>query len=246
MGDLLRKEEEHKVKVGLCGFVMARKKYFALFDLIEIQQSFYQMPKIETAEKWRRAVPAGFEFTMKAWQLITHEPSSPTYRRLGEIIDSSGFRYYGRFQATPEVLAAWRRTAEFGSTLGASIIVFQCPASFRPTEDNVKAMREFFGSINRASFQLAWEPRGKWPDDLVQKLCEELDLIHCVDPFKNKPLHGKSQYFRLHGITGYDYSFTKDELANLAVWIKNKPTYVLFNNTHMIEDALRFKQLLSK
>ncbi|KGN41169.1 hypothetical protein N801_08795 [Knoellia aerolata DSM 18566] len=27
-------------------------------------------------------VPADFEFTMKAWQVITHESNSPTYRRM--------------------------------------------------------------------------------------------------------------------------------------------------------------------
>jgi uncharacterized protein YecE (DUF72 family) len=70
--------EGRQIKVGCCGFVVAQKKYFSLFDLIEIQQSFYQMPKIETAQKWHSAAPAGFQFTMKAWQLITHEPSSPT------------------------------------------------------------------------------------------------------------------------------------------------------------------------
>jgi len=238
--------EGRQIKVGCCGFVVAQKKYFSLFELIEIQQSFYQVPKIETAQKWRSAAPPGFEFTMKAWQLITHEPSSPTYRRLGEKIEPSRSGDYGRFQATSEVFDAWRRTAEFARTLGASIIVFQCPASFTATEDNTDNMRNFFNMIDRKDFICAWEPRGKWPEDVVGKLCEELGLIHCVDPFKNKPLHGEFQYFRLHGITGYDYSFTDEELASLVVWSENKPTYVLFNNTAMREDGLRFKWLIKK
>ena len=88
--------------------------------------------------------------------------------------------------------------------------------------------------------------RPEWPDEEIGKLCEELGLIHCVDPFKNKPLHGDFQYFRLHGITGYEYPFTDEDLATLAVWTENKPSYVLFNNGSMREDALRFKQFLDE
>jgi hypothetical protein len=57
--------EEGQIKVGCCGFAAAQKKYFELFKVIEIQQTFYQLPEIRTAEKWRDAAPPGFEFTMK-------------------------------------------------------------------------------------------------------------------------------------------------------------------------------------
>src|SRR5512134_2608231 len=62
------------MKVGCCGFVVAQRQYYRLFELIEIQQTFYRLPRLETAAKWRDAAPDGFEFTIKASQLITHEP----------------------------------------------------------------------------------------------------------------------------------------------------------------------------
>lgn len=232
------------VKVGCCGFAAAQKKYFELFKVIEIQQTFYQLPELKTAEKWRGAAPPGFEFTMKAWQLVTHVPSSPTYRRLRERIDQGKADRYGSFRATAEVRTAWKRTAEFAKALGASLIVFQCPASFKPLAQNLKNMRRFFNQIDRAGFTFAWEPRGPWPDDLIRTLCEELDLIHCVDPFKNEPLFGAIDYFRLHGITDYVYTYTDEELNVLRKKISNKPTYVMFNNNTMKEDALRFLALL--
>jgi uncharacterized protein YecE (DUF72 family) len=235
---------KHEIRVGCCGFAAAQKKYFELFKTIEIQQTFYQLPEIKTAEKWRSAAPPGFEFTMKAWQLMTHVPSSPTYRRLRERIDPGKRDRYGGFRATSEVLGAWRRTAEFASALGASIIVFQCPASFRPLPQNVKNMQAFFGKIDRAGFTLAWEPRGPWPEDLVMRVCEEFDLIHCVDPFQNEPLFGSLDYLRLHGAPNYVYTYTDKELEILRNKIREKPTYVMFNNNTMKEDALRFLRLL--
>ena len=93
-------------------------------------------------------------------------------------------------------------------------------------------------------FLFAWEPRGKWPEALVLQLCEELQLIHCVDPFKNKSQYGDIQYFRLHGITGLSYQYTDADLQRLKEeWIHEKPTYLLFNNNWMKDDALRFTEL---
>lgn len=223
----------------------AQKKYFRLFGLIEIQSTFYQLPRLHIAEKWRASAPAGFEFTMKAWQLITHEPSSPTYRRLTEKIAPQKFDRYGRFRPTEEVLEAWQRTALFAKTLGASLVLFQCPASFLPTKENVANMRDFFGQIPTEGLQLAWEPRGKWPEKIIHQLCEELELIHCVDPFKDKPLSGDFQYFRLHGITGYRYHYKDEDLEQLIKWARKRPSYLLFNNNWMKEDALRLMELTS-
>lgn len=234
---------ESKPKIGCCGFVVAQQEYFRFFKLIEIQQTFYQLPRLQTAEKWRRTAPADFDFTLKAWQLITHEPSSPTYRRLGKKIGPAQKNRYGRFRPTMEVLEAWHQTAMFACALKAKIVLFQCPASFRPNRLNVNNMREFFSRIDRKDFSFAWEPRGEWPTDLILELCQDLQLIHCVDPFKNVAQYGDFHYFRLHGITGYYYQYTDSDLRSLANWIKEKPSYVLFNNNFMKDDALRFLEL---
>ena len=233
-----------KIKIGCCGFAVAQGKYFRLFKLIEIQQTFYKLPRILTAGKWRKLAPQDFEFTMKAWQLITHDPSSPTYRRLGRIIDPSEKEHYGSFRFTKKVLEAWERTALVAHVLGATFIVFQCPAGFRPDADNVQNMRNFFSRIDRGSLHFVWEPRGSWPKKLILELCKELGLIHCVDPFKNRPQYGDIQYFRLHGMNGYSYHYTDLDLKNLKNWALKKPTYVLFNNIWMKDDALRFMELV--
>jgi uncharacterized protein YecE (DUF72 family) len=71
-----------RLKVGCCGFRSARADYVQLFPVVEVQQTFYQPPQISTLKRWREDAPTDFEFTIKAWQLITHEARSPTYKRL--------------------------------------------------------------------------------------------------------------------------------------------------------------------
>jgi len=130
------------IKVGCCGFSLAQKKYFELFRLVEIQQHSTRSLGLRRL-KMAQAAPQNFEFTMKAWQLITHEPWSPTYRRLNEKIDPSLYGRYGRFRNTPEVFDAWSRTADFAQTL--EVIRYRLPvsASFSPIPENVNTMREF-------------------------------------------------------------------------------------------------------
>jgi uncharacterized protein YecE (DUF72 family) len=47
--------------------------YSSLFNSIEINSSFYKLPRRVTMEKWVSEVPDGFRFTLKLWRGITHE-----------------------------------------------------------------------------------------------------------------------------------------------------------------------------
>lgn len=104
-------------------------------------------------------------------------------------------------------------------------------------------MEHFFQRIERDGSLLAWEPRGKWEKRRVEELCQRLNLIYCLDPFKTPPREGGTQYFRLHGIGGYRYRYTSRDLFQIKEWCKKHPTYCLFNNIYMWNDALRFKSL---
>jgi len=41
------------VKVGRCGFAGSQTGYFQSFELVEVQQTFYEPPRKTTAERWR-------------------------------------------------------------------------------------------------------------------------------------------------------------------------------------------------
>jgi uncharacterized protein YecE (DUF72 family) len=243
------------IRVGCCGFPMAKAEYYRRFSVVEIQQTFYNMPRIHTAERWRkeamtsraRSGQGDFQFTMKAWQLITHETASPTYRRLRKAIPAGQKELYGSFRPTEPVLNAWTETAAVAHALGAKVIVFQCPPRFTPTPEHVENLRRFLQSTDRGTFKMAWEPRGEWPPNLIGRLCKELDLVHVVDPLKQVPQGEGLRYFRLHGVTGYRYLHTDEDLQKLAEQCTTDSlTYVLFNNQFMAEDALRFQKLLAR
>jgi uncharacterized protein YecE (DUF72 family) len=233
------------VKVGCCGFGVARPKYFQEFSLVEIQQTFYQPPKPDTIKRWRDEAPSDFEFTMKAWQLITHEPSSPTYRRLKKALSEKEKNQIGAFRWTDSVRLAWGTTLQVAQLLKADKVIFQCPASFTPTSENKDRMRQFFSGIERSGTTCIWEPRGEWQKDEIVALCQELNLIHCVDPFKAECVTDGLHYYRLHGISGYHHKYTDNELYDLAQrFAGGTQTYFLFNNVSMWQDSARFKQLL--
>ncbi len=226
---------------------MNRAAYFAHLSVVEIQQTFYHPPELATAERWRREAPSGFIFTLKAWQLITHVPASPTYRRLRMAIPAEKKDRYGAFRSTDEVFAAWERTAEIAAALHARVIVFQSPASFHPTRENEENMRRFFSAIDRKGYRLAWEPRGEWRAQDIKSLCRELELIDAVDPFQTSPTWGNIRYYRLHGIGGYRYKYSGEELARLkALAEEETDTFFMFNNSYMHEDALAFARLVGE
>lgn len=237
-----------RVKAGCCGFRMARREYTAHFPVVEVQQTFYQPPQVKTLERWRAEAPKDFEFTLKAWMLITHEARSPTYRRLKRELTEEERDECGAFRPTPIVREALDVTLACAEALKARRILFQCPASFKPTKENVKNMREFFERMKRPrGMQLLWEPRGGWADTLVRELCQELDLTHVVDPFSARTVTPERCYFRLHGRRGFRYVYEDEELEELYGMLPKKGTsYVLFNNVRMREDAARFQRLIEQ
>lgn len=233
-----------RIRIACCGFPVSKNQYYKKFDLVELQKTFYQPPGMPTVEKWREETPPNFEFTLKAWQLITHPPTSPTYRKLRTPISDDKKENYGSFKPTDEVFSAWETIDNICQILKARVIIFQCPAKFAPTSENVQNLKKFFRSIQRRDYAFAWEPRGMWDPPKIKDLCEELHLIHCVDPFKSKPLHGEFRYFRLHGKDGYRYRYTDKDLLELKEkWIQQGHIYFMFNNVFMWEDAQRFKEL---
>src|SRR3972149_6780174 len=124
------------IKVGCYGFPKGMGKYFQEFRLVEVQQTFYRPPKVETAVRWRALAPPGFEFTVKACQVITHAPGSPTYRRAGVEIPAGDVDKYGFFRPSHQVREAWDRTGEVAAALDAQVVLSQSPPSFRPTDEN--------------------------------------------------------------------------------------------------------------
>jgi uncharacterized protein YecE (DUF72 family) len=235
-----------KVKIGTSGFRTNKAEYAKVLSCVEVQQTFYQPPQLRTLERWRAETPAEFEFAVKAWQLITHEAKSPTYKRLKRELSETERAETGYFKPTAIVREGWETTLACARALKAKTILFQCPASFKQNTENIDNLKRFFSGIRRGKLNFCWEPRGKWDAGVIKDICEEADLWHVVDPFVAKTVTPQKRYYRLHGRTGWRYKYEDDELAELAAMMpKNKTSYVFFNNIYMTEDALKFQELLS-
>jgi len=241
------RESSDGVRIGLCGWTVAQPAYVQRYRVVEVQHTFYEPPADALLARWRRQVPVGFEFTLKAWQLVTHASSSPTYRRMKVRLTEEDRGEVGAFRSTPPVLRAWTRTLECAQVLRATAVLLQCPASFRPTTENVGRMRAFLAEVQRPAGRLLWEPRGTWPTALLQELCAELDLVHVVDPMQIETVTPEQTYYRLHGTTGSRHVHTDEELLRLRDMVDGRDEpYVLFNNIPRAQDAGRFLDLLRR
>jgi len=238
-----------RVRIGLCGFTMAMEDYALHFPVIEVQHTFYEPPRDLILQRWRAVTAPTLEYTMKVWQLVTHRPSSPTYRRMKRRLApgvAPGF-----FRDSEAVAEGWQRSVQCATVLEATALLFQCPASFTPDPENVELMRRFFGRITRPPARLLWEPRGaRWVAEraLALSLCRELDLVHVVDPFVTAPDPRQPVYWRLHGATGPRSSYSDahhQQLRDMLDAVSNTaPRYVMFNNLLRVGDARRFIQLV--
>lgn len=241
------------IKIGTCGWgYLNTKEYFGsnwkdkyasvlqayakLFDCVEVNSTFYRIPRLTTPLKWRREVDEvnkSFEFTVKLSKIITHD-----------------HKFSGG-----ECLKVYKIYEEICNGLDAKVLLIQTAASFKPTPINISNLTSFLKKI-QPKIKLVWEPRGAWYDEpkLIRKICSDFEVIHCVDPFRNEPLYfgrDKIAYFRLHGFgkpSMYNYIFSEQELKKLKQIIKKlsgkvKMVYVFFNNMNMYQDALRFKKL---
>lgn len=241
------------IRVGCCGYPVKQKLYQEKFSVIEINSTFYNIPKETVSEKWQKEAPANFEFIIKASQLITHPANSPTYQRSGKL--SGKIKNYGYFQDTPEVFGALEKTLAFARHLNCQKILLQTPLSFIPNYDNLRNLYNFFKKLKRyhhlwwQKFTFILEVRGnKWTERLRQKISDDLEVVPAIDPLRNQPLKAPFNYFRVHGrYSGeriiYEHKFSDTELKKILALCNKQINYVMFNNTNRWEDAQKFLKL---
>jgi uncharacterized protein YecE (DUF72 family) len=220
----------HMIKIGCCGYPVAKSKYRKELSLVELNSTFYRYPKPSTVVKWREEAPKIFEFTVKAHQDISH-------------------RFRLNLTKSRE---SFGKMKEVCRKLQAHILLVQTPASFRP--DRMHEAESFFRNAERDNLIVVWETRGSiWEEAetraLLRTLLEELDVPHVTDLFRSMPVYAADvAYLRLHGHGErmYYYQYKNEELEELyrktrRLDTASRQVYVLFNNLSMFEDAKRFR-----
>ncbi len=156
--------------------------YAGKFGAVEINNTFYRMPKESVLLDWAAKVPETFRFAIKASQRITH------YGRLKDVQDSLEY-----FTRTVSVLGDRR-----GPTL------FQLPPNFRK---DLPRLTDFLALLPRG-WKAAFEFRDEsWHDDQVYDALKAKDAALCIadhDDFQAPVLTTASWgYARLHRLA-YD------------------------------------------
>jgi len=213
----------------------SRLEYYAsIFNSIEINSSFYKLPKTSTIIRWREAVPEYFQFTFKLPKTVSH--SKGLHFNDGEI---------ERFLQTINNVGKKK-----------ACILVQLSPSLKL--DKIKQLQKLLKTLDKANKQRAWkvavEFRNKiWYNDEIFELLQKYncslvqqDLPASATPYK-EPITDVV-YLRFHGIEkGYRGSYNDKLLLEYAQGIKQwlhegKCVYTYFNNT--LGDAFNNLQTL--
>ncbi|MFP3268449.1 MAG: DUF72 domain-containing protein [Desulfurococcales archaeon] len=247
------------IRVGVCGFPRKAKDVFSNLDAVEIQSSFYEPLTEKRIDSIRKANEAKKDISVKAWQVITHPPGSPTWKKMRKRPEGD-VENYGYLKPTEENFSAFTLSLSQAERLGAFALVLQTPPSMPYNEGHLKNIEDFFsfasGESSRKGIELIWEPRGSYAEDLrfLSKISEK-GIAICSDYLRRGILvEGELMYSRLHGLGGrevnYRYRYSDEDLEKLKEmifpFIGKRKIYIMFNNVYMFEDALRFKRILGE
>lgn len=210
-------------------------KYYAKhFDTVEINNTFYHLPKQKSVENWHKQSPKDFLYSVKANRFITH------IKRLNEPAESLE-RFFEIINLLKEKLGP---------------ILFQLPPSFHKNLDRLK---EFIGYLPKTIHSVFEFRHKSWYTKDTYKLLEKHNISFCVHdlPATKTPLIviGDTIYIRFHGSTGrYEGDYSETMLKDWAKWIKEHKKivhniYAYFNNdynAYAVYNAKSLKQLVNE
>ena len=213
-------------------------RYATRFDVAEINSTFYRPHQPRTFERWAATVPAGFRFSVKLPQAITHE---------------------ARLQGVGSALSAFLDSvAALGPRLGGMLVQLPPSLAF-----DARVASTFFSMLRRRSdAPVACEPRhASWFMPAADMVWERHAIARVAADPARLPAAAQPggsgadwRYWRWHGSPRIYYSryddATLEELAS-GMRAHSKPAapaWCILDNTaggHAVEDAARLQALLA-
>ena len=190
--------------------------YATLFDTVEVNNTFYRLPKRDSVARWVEQTPEDFVFTVKASRYLTH------VKRLTDL--GPGVR---RFYERIEPLV---RSPKLGPVL------WQLPANFRRDEERLSAALERIPA-GRHCFEFRHE---SWFAPEIYELLRAHGVAlvigdHPERSFKSHELTTDWTFIRFHyGHRGRNGNYSERELEEWAgridAWRSRVEVYAYFNN----------------
>jgi uncharacterized protein YecE (DUF72 family) len=206
--------------------------YAKQFDTVEINNTFYHLPKKKSVQRWYELAPKGFVYTVKANRYITH---------------------IKRLKGVSEPLERFFKMAGLlKEKLGP--VLYQLPPSLHKDLDLLKAFIKLLPKRGLSVFEFRHK---SWYDEETLKLLDEKGAAFCIHDLGGlktpRVITGDVIYIRFHGPTGrYAGNYTKKALQKWADWIKEhkkevRSVYAYFNNDvagHAIRNAKQIEEQL--
>jgi uncharacterized protein YecE (DUF72 family) len=190
--------------------------YATLFDTVEVNSTFYRLPKRDSVARWVEQTPENFLLTIKASRYLTH------VKRLREL-GPGAERFYERIDPL-------LRSPKMGP------ILWQLPGTFRRDDDRLRSALEQLPP-GRHCFEFRHE---SWfvPEvyDLLRAHRAALVIgDHPERPFQSFELTADWTFIRFHyGMRGRNGNYSKTELEEWAEriegWRREVAVYAYFNN----------------
>jgi len=206
--------------------------YFERFDTVELNNSFYHLPKQAALECWRDSTPDGFCFAAKGSRFLTH------MKKLKD--PEQGLQ---RFFEHLDVLQ---------HKLGP--ILWQLPPNWELDLERLSTFIDCVPRYRRHAFEFR---NPTWNVPSVYELLKRSNMAYCAYHLAGfeSPIEITADfaYVRLHGPGGkyqgtYDTGALKAWADRIQQWRRElKSVYVYFDNDeagHATRDARRLKELL--
>ena len=206
-------------------------RYAQVFRTVEINNTFYHLPREETFNAWRRQAPENFIYAVKANRFITH---------MKKLKDPAS--------TLEKFLPRAKRLEEH---LGP--ILYQLPPGWRP---NLERLRRFCEQLPANLTHVMEFRQPAWLGEETFRILEEHEVCLCIhDMFPHHPRRviGKALYVRFHGVGArYGGSYSRRDLRPWAAWMRETAAsgcevYAYFNNDrngYAIRNAQTLRELL--
>jgi uncharacterized protein YecE (DUF72 family) len=208
--------------------------YATLFDTVELNATFYRLPRRATVGAWVERSPRGFVFAVKASRYLTHVRR---LRDLGRGVD----RFYARIEpllGTPKI----------------GPVLWQLPETFHRDDERLTATLEG-APRSRHCFEFRHE---SWFAPEVYELLRRHGAAlvigdHPARPFQAHELTADWTYIRFHhGARGRRGNYSEAELdtwaRRIAQWRRRVEVYAYFNNDwegFAVRNGLALRERLS-
>jgi uncharacterized protein YecE (DUF72 family) len=210
--------------------------YAQHFDTVEINATFYRLPRVDAVARWVAESPPGFCFAVKMSRYVTH------VKRLVDVPKHTAIFY--------ERIEPFLRSPKLGP------ILWQFAPNFQRTNENAQRLRDTLAHLRPGRHCFEFRHESWFLDETYEELrAAKVALVIGDDPrrpFQTREVTSDFTFVRFHGgaeLGNGDYS--EAELQSWAQWIEKQAravdVFAYFNNDWQgfaIKNGLLLKERL--